>query len=173
MEQKTLRYVVIKYMLYFTAMILLFSLGERTALLPFGIKSVPVIGLFISIGMIENELAGGLFGFMAGILCDGASALVFGIASILFLVMGCGVGLLSMYLLNPRPKSAMMLTTGTALFYGLVTHYFLYGVWGYEGASLLLLTHTLPSVLLTGAWGFALFYVVKSIHTFIELKIED
>ncbi|MBR6735920.1 MAG: hypothetical protein IKL92_03515 [Oscillospiraceae bacterium] len=172
MEQKTIRYVVIKYALYFAAMILLFALGERTALLPFGIRSVPVIGLFIAIGMIENELAGGLFGLMAGILCDGASALVFGTASILFLLMGCGVGLLSMYLINPRPKSAMLLTTGAALSYGLVTHYFLYGIWGYEGSGLLLVTHTFPSVVLTGAWGFALFYVVKSVHTFIEMKIE-
>lgn len=172
MEQKAQRYIAIKYVLYFAVMIFLFSLGERTALLPFGIRSVPVIGLFISIGMIENELAGGLFGLLVGILCDGASALVFGTASILFLLMGCAVGLLSMYLLNPRPKSAMLLTTGAALFYGLVTHYFLYGIWGYEGAGILLLTRTLPSALLTGAWGFALFYVIKSIHTFIRMKIE-
>ena len=57
MDQKTRRYIFVKYALYFAAMILIFALGERTALLPFGVRSVPVIGLFISIGMVENELA--------------------------------------------------------------------------------------------------------------------
>lgn len=171
MEQRSFSYMTLKYTVYAVALILLFGIGERTSLLPFGIKSIPVIGLFVSIAMVENELIGGIFGLIAGILCDGASALVFGVASALFLIMGCAAGLLSMYLINPRPKSAMLLTGAFALIYGIIVHYSLYGIWGYEGAFMLLLKGTLPSVFLTSLWGFLLFFAVSRFHNFVELKL--
>lgn len=149
---------------YTALLLLLYAVQEAPALTLFGARGIPVIGLFIAIAMLENELIGALYGLAAGILCDAASVQIFGVASSMFLVMGCTVGLLVMYLVNACPRSALLLTGAAALFYGLVCHFFLYGFWDYEGSGILLLTHTVPTVLLTAVWGLALFFLVRKIR---------
>jgi len=171
METKKLFWLIAKHTVYALLLLLLFFLQEAPAFTLFGARAIPVIGLFIAVSMLENEFAGGLYGLAAGLLCDSASIQIFGVASMLFLVMGCAAGLLSMYLVNARPRSAVLLTAAAAAVYGLVCHYILYGVWGYAGAARLLLTHTLPTVLLTAAWGFALFFLVRSIRDAVQARI--
>ena len=153
-----------KYGVYALLLLLLHFLQEAPAFSFFGVRALPVIGLFIPIAMLEDEFCGGLYGLLAGILCDTASMAIFGVASMLFLIMGCAAGLLTIYLVNARARSAVLFTAAAAGVYGLICHYMLYGVWGYEGAGRLLLTQTLPSVLLTALWSLPLFFAVRAIR---------
>ncbi len=121
--------------------------------------------------MLEDEFSGALYGLAAGVLCDSASAQVFGVASMLFLVLGCAAGLLVMYMVNSCPRSALLFTGGAALCYGLVTHYFLYGFWNYEGSGILLLTQTIPTVLFTAGWGFLLYFAVRAVRDAAAARI--
>ncbi len=155
---------IAKHAAYAGLLLLLFFLQEAPALSVFGVRSVPVIGLFISVAMLEDELCGGLYGLAAGILCDTASMAIFGVASILFLVEGCAVGLLTIYLVNARPRSAAFFTAAAAGIYGIVCHYLLYGVWGYAGAGRLLLTQVLPSTLLSALWSLPLYRILQKIR---------
>jgi len=172
MESKKLLIQVAKHSAYALLLLLLYFLQEAPAFTLFGVRAIPVIGLFVCIGMLENEFLGGLYGLAAGLLCDAASIQIFGIAAMLFLVMGCAAGLLTMYLINARPRTALLLTAAASAVYGLVCHYILYGVWNYEGSARLLLTHTLPTVLLTAAWGFALYFPVRAIRDAAAARAE-
>ena len=51
--------------------------------------------------MFDKQLAGGLFGLFAGILCDTSSNVLFGFQSILYLVICTAVGLLVVYFMQP------------------------------------------------------------------------
>lgn|GEM_PF-1341136 len=155
---------VAKYAVYAALLLFLYFLQEAPAAAVFGVRAAPVIGLFIPIAMLEDEFCGGLYGLAAGILCDTASMAIFGIASMLFLVMGCAAGLLTIYLVNARPRSAVLFTFAAAAIYGVICHYILYGVWGYEGVGRLLFTQTLPSAVLSALWALPLYFVVRALR---------
>ena len=162
-----------KHVIYALLLLLLYFLQEAPACALFGVRAMPVIGLFIPIAMLEDEFCGGLYGLAAGILCDTASMAIFGVASMLFLIMGCAAGLLTIYLVNARPRSAALFTAAAAGIYGVICHYMLYGVWGYEGAGRLLLTQTLPSVLVTALWSLPLFFAVRAIRDALGSSEEE
>lgn len=170
MEKKTWL-IACKHCAYALMLLLLFLIQEAPSVTLFGVRGVPVAGLFVAVAMLEDEMAGAFFGLAAGILCDTASAQVFGVASVLFLVLGCTVGLLVMYMVNSCPRSALLMSGTAGLLYGLVTHYLLYGFWDYAGSGVLLLTQTLPSALLTAGWGFLLYYAVRGVRDAIAARI--
>ncbi|MEG2174189.1 MAG: hypothetical protein RR135_01725 [Oscillospiraceae bacterium] len=165
MEQRTLRLLLLKNILYTFLLLVCYIAQETPDLLTlWGICPLPVIGVITAIAMVEGEFSGGLFGLLGGILCDTAAFHIFGVASIFFLVLGTGIGLLIICLVQPNIKSSFLLTGVFAFIYGLACHYLLYGLWGYEGSAILLLRQTLPSALLTALWGVALFWMVRAIR---------
>ena len=121
-----------------------------------------------AIAMNEGEFSGGLFGLFGGLLCDTAVFHIFGAASIFFLVLGCGCGLLIIYLIQPTVRSAFLLSGSFALIYGLAAHYLIYGMWGYEGAARLLFTRTFPSAVSTAVFGMGCFWLVWKIRLAFE-----
>lgn len=162
MEQKTLRLYILKNVLYTLLVLLCYVAQETPRLLTVaGVRPVVVIGAVVAIAMVEGEFAGGLFGLLAGLLCDTAAFHFFGVASIFFLVLGTAAGLLIIYLVQSNLRSAFLITGSFALAYLFASHYFIYGIWGYEGAARLLLIQTLPSVLYTALWGTLLFALVR------------
>ena len=132
MEQKTLRLFLWKNFIYTLLILLAYLLQETPALFPVALRPVLVISMVTAIAMNEGEFSGGLFGLFGGLLCDPAVFHIFGAASIFFLVLGCGCGLLIIYLIQPTVRSAFLLSGSFALIYGLAAHYLIYGMWGYE-----------------------------------------
>lgn len=168
MEQKTLRLFIWKNLIYTLLILLAYLLQETPALFPEPLRPVLVISMVTAIAMNEGEFAGGLFGLFGGLLCDTAVFHIFGVASIFCLVLGCGCGLLIIYLIQPTVRSAFLLSGAFALIYGLAVHYLIYGMWGYDGAGRLLLTRTFPSAVSTAVFGMGCFWIVQKIHLGFE-----
>ncbi len=165
MEQKTLRLFIWKNLVYTLLILLAYLLQETPApLLSPSLRPVLVISMVTGIAMNEGEFSGGLFGLFGGLLCDTAVFHPFGVASLFFFILGCGCGLLIIYLIQPTVKSAFLLCGGFALTYGLAVHYLIYGMWGYEGAGRLLLTRTIPSAISTALFGMGCFWLIQAIH---------
>lgn len=119
LEQKTLRLFLWKNFIYTLLILLAYLLQETPALFPAALRPVLVISMVTAIAMNEGEFSGGLFGLFGGLLCDTAVFHIFGAASIFFLVLGCGCGLLIIYLIQPTVRSAFLLSGSFALIYGL------------------------------------------------------
>ena len=158
MEQKTLRLFLWKNFIYTLLILLAYLLQETPALFPAALRPVLVISMVTAIAMNEGEFSGGLFGLFGGLLCDTA----------VFLVLGCGCGLLIIYLIQPTVRSAFLLSGSFALIYGLAAHYLIYGMWGYEGAARLLFTRTFPSAASTAVFGMGCFWLVRKIRLAFE-----
>ena len=130
----------------------------------FGVRPSPVIACAVAIAMLEGEFAGGVFALFAGTLCDISAFHIYGVASILFLVLGVCCGLLVIYLMQSNIQTVMLLTFLWSLLYGITCHYLIYGIWDYEGSSLLLATKTLPTAAFSACWAFPLFLLVGKLH---------
>lgn len=165
MEQKTFWLLVLKNIAYTLLVLCCYIAQEAPGMLwSMGLRPVAVIAAVSALAMNEGELSGGLFGLFGGILCDTAAFHIFGVASIFFMVLGCAVGLLVLYLIQPTLYSALLLSGGFALIYGFAAHYLIYGMWGYAGAGRLLLLRTIPSAAYTAILGGVLFLLVRRIR---------
>ena len=170
MEQRTLRRFVLKNIVYTLVILICYIVQETPGLEPFGIRFVPVISAVSCIAMLEGEFSGGIFGLFAGVLCDSSAFHIFGVASILFLVLGVACGLAVIYLIQCNIRGAALLTFGFALIYLLIDYYIIYGMWGYEGAVRLIWTNVLPAVSLTVLCSVPMFYFIKKIHLYFNIE---
>lgn len=173
METRKLILFIEKHALYSLLLLFFYVMQEIPSFTLLGVRASPVIGLFVAIAMLENEFVGALYALAAGILCDTAAAYTFGIASLLFIVMGCAAGLIVMYFVNSCPRTAFFITLVEAGIYNLLSYYILYGVWGYEGSVRLILPRVLPSTMLTALWGLVLFFLVRLIRDKFVALAED
>ncbi|MEG2144337.1 MAG: hypothetical protein RRY40_03295, partial [Oscillospiraceae bacterium] len=89
MENKALKYLCLKNLCYVLALILAFALGEIPSGIIFGVRALPAIPIVTAISMTEGDFYGGIYGFLAGVLMDTYAAHIFGIASIVFTILGC------------------------------------------------------------------------------------
>ncbi len=164
MDSKTKRLFILKNLIYTLVLILAYILQETPVLLEvMGLRPNLVIAAVTAVAMTEGEFSGGLYGLFGGILCDTAAFHIFGVASILFTVLGCGCGLVTVYLIRSNWRSALLMNFLFAFIYGSVSHYLIYGMWGYQGAGMLYLTKTLPSAVYTAALGIPVFFLLQNI----------
>ena len=168
MEQREKKILVIKNLLYFSAVLTLFVIGEIPKLDIMGIKAVPVISAVVAISMAEDNLYGGIYGFIAGLMADTYAAHIFGLASAVFAVLGFAAGSLVIYLLQDNLRTAVILTASFSGIYGIICHYVLYGMWDVEGGYLFFFFHTVPTVILTSAFAFPSYWLIKRIKAKIS-----
>ena len=162
MDQKQKRSFIIKNAVYTLLILCCYLLQEVPSLLElFGVRPMLVAAMVVCISMFEGELYGGLYGLVGGLLCDTAAFHFFGIASVLFLLMGCGCGLLIIHLVQPNHKTAFLLSGAVSFVYGIISHYLIYGMWGYDGSAMLIFTKTIPCALYTAAAG-VLFFILMT-----------
>ncbi|MDD2955715.1 MAG: rod shape-determining protein MreD [Oscillospiraceae bacterium] len=151
--------LTVKYSLMTLMLILLYALQTTPSLFAlWGVRPVLLIPAAVAIAMTEGEFAGGVFGAFCGLLCDLGSQTLFGFNGLILLLCCTGVGLLTIYLMRPSWRSALLYTAAVALLRGLIDFFFSYGMWGYEGVSLILLRETLPVAAYTTAVA-PLFYL--------------
>ena len=159
---KRAKIMVVKYVMQSTPQ--LFSIA--------GIKPVLVFPFAVAVAMFDKQLAGGLFGLFAGILCDTSSNVLFGFQSILYLVICTAVGLLVVYFMQPSVVNSLIFT-GCGLGFRLFLEYFFYYVmWGYDNSHIILLGQMLPLLLYTLVVTPLLFLAVRKMHLFFEEKME-
>ena len=164
---KRAKIMVVKYVTYSLLMLVLYVLQSTPQLFSIaGIKPVLVFPFAVAVAMFDKQLAGGLFGLFAGILCDTSSNVLFGFQSILYLVICTAVGLRVVYFNS-------LIFTGCGLGFRLFLEYFFYYVmWGYDNSHLILLGQMLPLLLYTLVVTPLLFLAVRKMHLFFEEKME-
>ncbi len=146
MNEKSLRFAL-KHLCYAVSMLVLFTLQTTPGLFElWGVKPILVVPFAVCIAALEGEFIGGLYGALAGLLCDLAGSWVFGFHAILCLCCNVAVGLAAIYLVRRSLGSVMLLSLGVLLLTQLLGYFFHYAIWGYEGVSLILWRHTLPVI---------------------------
>lgn len=170
---KRAKIMVVKYVTYSLLMLVLYVLQSTPQLFSIaGIKPVLVFPFAVAVAMFDKQLAGGLFGLFAGILCDTSSNVLFGFQSSLYLVICTAVGLLVVYFMQPSVVNSLIFT-GCGLGFRLFLEYFFYYVmWGYDNSQLILLGQMLPLLLYTLVVTPLLFLAVRKMHLFFEEKME-
>jgi rod shape-determining protein MreD len=165
--------LTVKYALMVFFLILFYALQTTPPLFSlWGVRPVLLIPAAIGIAMAEGEFAGGIFGAFCGLLCDLGSQSLFGFNGLLLLLCGTAAGLLTIYLVRPSWRSALLFTAAAALLRGLVGFFFAYGMWGYENVSLILLRETLPVALYTAAAGPVFFWLARWYRRKFDLLLE-
>lgn len=162
MEQRYIHTDTLKYCCYGLLLVAAYLLQETPPLinlLPMGILLVPAF--VTAIAMLEGATVGALYGLGAGFLCAISAPHGFAMEPVLFMICGCGCGLVVTFFLQATYRTALMLSGGFALLYGLISYYFIYGVWGYEGAGRILLQRTLPTAALTALFGMAALLITR------------
>jgi cell shape-determining protein MreD len=173
MDGRTRGLLILKGLIYALLIISCYILQEIPGLLEvWHVRPVLVIGAFVAIAMTEGEFYGGLYGLLGGILCDTAAFHFFGVASILFLILGTASGLLVIYLIHPRPISALLITAACTFIYSGSAYYLLYGMWDYPDSPYLFWTGTMPGVVYSALWGILLFLAAVRIRAFFDSRLK-
>mgnify|MGYP000867903576 CR=1 FL=1 len=109
-----------------------------------GNKPLLVLPAVVCIAMHEGNFLGGIYGLVGGVFCDLSAFTYFGFNALLFLLIGVGVGLLVEYLMHNNSLNALQLTLWAMLIKSVVEYFFMYGIWGYDGARLIYLHKLIP-----------------------------
>ncbi len=171
---KRAKIMALKYTVYALILLMLYVLQTDPYFLNIAhIKPVLVLPFAICIAMFDSQLAGGLFGAFAGILCDTSSSVLFGFQSILYLIICTMVGLLVLHFMQPSVINSLIFV-GSGLAVCLFLEYFFYYLmWGYENHSLVLLNHQLPVLVYTLVFTPLIFWMTRKLHRFFGKKIEE
>lgn len=146
---------------YVLVMILLYVLQTTPGFLAvYGVKPNFVVAAAVCIAMYEGEFAGGIYGLLAGILCDLSSMGLFGFHSVILLIAGVCTGLLVIYMLRPGIINYILLLFGTLMTQGLLDYLLNYLMWGYENVWMVLVYKILPTILYSAAVSPLIYYLL-------------
>ena len=171
---KRTKIAVLKYLVYTLLMMLLYVLQSDPNLFYIGqSKPMLVLPFAVCIAMFESQPAGGLFGLLAGILCDTSAGVLFSFQSILYLAVCTAVGLLVVYFMQPSLVNSLIFVGG-GLSLRLLLEYFLYYVmWGYDNTVLILLHRMLPVLVDTLVVTPLIFWMVRGLHRRFQAHMES
>ena len=173
MQQRKKLYHILKWSSYVLLIIIAYVLQTTTSLFViFGVKPLLLVPLAVCIAMFEGEMAGALIGAFGGLLCDLSSALIYGFNGLLFLILCTAAGLLVFHLMRLTLTNALIFSLIALAVRDLLEFYFLYVLWGYEGASIIFLQKFLPSIFYSLLFTFPYFWLVRKIKARWELLLE-
>lgn len=155
---------IARHFIFVVLMLLFYVLQSVPGLFQiYGVKPILVISVAVAISMFEGEFAGGIYGALAGLLCDTGGFLLFGFNG--FIVMLCCVvsGLLVIYLMRRNLLSCLLFVFVTLLLRGSLEYFFAYGMWQYAGAWKLYTTSTLPVIGYSTVVAAPIFYLIRFI----------
>jgi cell shape-determining protein MreD len=156
---------MLKHALYVFAVIVLYVLGCVPGLFVIGgLKPILVVPAAIAIGMCEDEFSGGLYGALAGLLCDVGSFLLFGFNGFVITIFGAAAGLMVTYLMRCNLLTFLLFVFITLLVRGSLEYFFAYGMWDYPGVGLIYSSTTLPTVFFSTAAAIPVFFVIRLIN---------
>lgn len=171
---KRRRIIAEKYGLYFFLLLLLYVLQNDPNLFSInGIKPMLALPLAVCVGMMEGEVAGGLFGMMAGLLCDTGSTILFGFQSLIYLAACAAVGLLVIYFMQPSLINSLIFVTVILAARLLLEYFFYFVMWGHADGVLVLLHKMLPVLIYTTVAAFPIYFLTRKIHAIFARKLED
>ncbi|MCI8650115.1 MAG: hypothetical protein HFG20_08370 [Anaerotruncus sp.] len=165
---------VAKYTAYFFVLVCLYVLQTTPSFMAvFGIKPNLVIPAAICIAMLEGEFTGGLYGALAGALCDLGDFCIFGFNAIILLIACVLAGLMVIYMLRATVLNFVLLAFGALLARTLLDYLLNYYMWGYEGVWMVLVYKMLPTVIYSAAAAPVSYYLLCWLHGWFAVRLES
>ncbi len=167
--------VLSKRILLFALTVITAAFQNTNGLLPsvFGLRFFPLIPLTVSIGMCEGEISGLLYGAAAGIFWDICSASPEGFCAFYLALLGALSGVLIKFYLRLRTLTQYVITAiSSVCFFAL---YYLFTVFipiGDKGFNVLL-SFYLPSAVMTTAFSFIPYSIVKFLSGTLKGRVEN
>lgn len=166
------RILTLKHIAFAVTLIVCFVLQSTPGLFAVaGVRPILLIPAAVTLAMHEGEFVGGLYGALAGALCDLGSFSFYGLYSILLLVLCSGCGLLAVYLLQNSARVALLLCAGVTLIVVLLRFYFDFGLWGYSGISGIFWRQSVPAMVYTLLFTPVFFWLFGRMELYFESKI--
>lgn len=170
---KRRRIVIFKYILYTIILVILYIIQTDPHLLYIeGIKPILVLSYAVCIAMMDGELAGGLFGLFAGLLCDTGGIIIFGFQSLIYMSACVAVGLIVIHFMQPSLTNSLIFVSVILAIRLLLEFFFYYVMWGYSQNNLILTRKLFPVLLYTVAITPLIYYLVKKMHFYFVRKLE-
>ena len=163
-----------KYTIYCLFMLALYILQTTPGFLSIGgLKPNFVIPVAMAIAVCEGDFPGGIFGAVAGILCDFSATSLFGFQAAILLACCTAAGLLTVYLLRPTIVNFILLLAAALLIHGMLIYLLNFYMWGYEDVILVLTRRILPSIIYTLLLSPLPFLAVHRLHERFEEWLEE
>lgn len=162
-----------RHVAYGTVFLLLYVLQNTPSLFSVcGIKPILLIPAAVVFAMYEGEFVGGVFGALAGMLCDLGGFFLFGFDAILTLIFAVASGLLIIYLLRRNLRNAFLLVFVSMLIRCCLTYFFMYHIWQYEDAASIFLDRTIWVILYSTILTPVYFGLWKRVCGFFHRRME-
>ncbi len=163
--KSTRHIVIIKHSVYGALLLLFYVLQTTPGLFAVaGIKPMLAVPVAIAVAMVEGEFVGGVYGALAGLLCDVGSTMLFGFNGLFVSFFCVTAGLLVIYLMHCNAGGATLFVFAAMLARGGVEYLFGYHMWGYENVWKVFAFRVLPVVLYTTLVTPLVFLCVRGIH---------
>lgn len=160
----TARLNILKHTIYVVLMMMLYVLQTVPGLFVIGgVKPILLVPAAISIAMMEGEFVGGIYGALAGLLCDTGGFLLFGFNGFVLTLCCVASGLLVIYLMRCNLLACLLFAFITLFIRGSIEYLFAYGMWNYENAWLIYRNRTLPVVAYSTVAVVPLFYLFRAL----------
>lgn len=153
---------IFKYALYSVLLYLLYIIQTTPGLFSlWGIKPIWVVPFAVSIAIYEGEFAGGIYGAVAGLLCDLGGFTLFGFNGLVCCLCCIASGLLVIYLMRRNVAGCMLFVLFTMMLRGSIGYFFAYGLWDFDNSWKIFVYQTLPTTLYTVAITPPVYYGVR------------
>lgn len=163
-----------KHLTYSLVLLGLYLIQADPHLLYLGeIKPVLVLPFAVCIAMLEGELAGGLYGLAAGLLCDAGETILFGFNSLILMAASVAIGLLVIYYMQPSLTNGLIFTAGVFGIRYLLEFFFYFVMWKYEDVSLILTAKLLPMLLYTLVATPPIYWLCRRLNQRFARRLED
>jgi len=161
----TARQNIFKNVLFVLILLSLYVLQSVPGLFAiYGVKPFLTIPAAIAIAMLEGEFSGGIYGAVAGLLCDMGGLLLFGYNGLVTAACCIAAGLFVIHLIRCNIFAFLLFSIFTMLLRGAAEYFFAYGMWNHQDVSRIFLNVTLPAALYSVIAGIPLFFLLRWMH---------
>ncbi len=166
-------YIIFKYIFYALLLLVVYVLQTTPRLfLLCGVKPMLVVPVAICIAVYEGDFIGGLFGILAGMLCDMGARTYFGFNAIVMLIICTLCGIAIVLFIRQSWYNVLLLCAGALFIRGSLEFFFYYGMWGYADTGWIFFWQVLFATVYTALFSPLINIVVKNAKQFFDDRVE-
>ena len=148
--KSTRRILLLKHTLYAVILYLLYIIQTMPNLFVIaGNKPVWVVPFVVAVAMFEGEFVGGIYGAVAGLLCDFGGFTLFGFNGAICCLCCIASGLMVIYLMRRNVFCCMLFVFITMMLRGSIGYFFAYGIWDYDNSWKVFIFQMIPTSVYT------------------------
>lgn len=164
-----LRRKIIKFSVYALIIYALYILQSTPGFFEIcGVAPILVLPACICLSVYEGELAAGIFGFFAGLLCDCAAETVFGFNALFCMLLCVGTGLIFIYVLRRSVLNVMLISLLAIFLRSVCEFFFTFVLYDYDGLAQFFYTVIAPQAVWTAVFSLPFCLLFRGLHARFE-----